>query len=314
MGPDRQQAASNNKSPSLTDQGAPGAELRYVSHGPRRFDLKPFGPMRRPYWEFFAIVEGEVAPIGDLRERPKFRGRTLWLFSPQHLHGWRGAPRRRCRVAVFHFDQVPPALQRGVEAGGFLAVPLTARDCRLVDGWARELMPFSWASSELKDILAEKVRLDLTLIFLRKTRTANKADQSAAAAAAKVEAAEGRFLAQLSQSPPLSHLATAAGVSEAHLRRLFWQVRKKSPRAVMQQIRMDAALRLLAGTDQKLQTIALDCGYKTASNLCQAFKSATGITPAVWRAQRAREAARTRHFRGKRAAQATVSESNIGAP
>lgn len=260
--------------------------LRYVSHGPRPFGSIPFTPIRRPYWEFFAVVAGQIAPVASLADEPVFSGATFWLFPPGHLHGWKGQPRKRCRVAVFQYDRIPQALGRLAKRPGGLSLHLKPAEKRRCDALARELLPYAWAESEFKEVLAERVLLDLTLLILRATDAEAGRAPKANEALVRVQAAEKRFRAELRFNPPLAHLAVAAGVSEAHLRRLFWQVRGRNPRAVTHEIRMQAALQLLQDGDQKLESIALECGFGSASNFCQAFKQLQGQTPGAWRRRR----------------------------
>jgi AraC-like DNA-binding protein len=260
--------------------------LRYVSHGPRPFGSKPFTPIRRPYWEFFAVVAGQIAPVASLADEPVFSGVTFWLFPPGHLHGWKAPPRKRCRVAVFHYDRIPPVLERLAKRPRGLALHLKPTEKRRCDALARELLPYAWVESEYKEVLAERILLDLTLLILRATDAEAGRAPKANDALVRVQAAENRFRAELRLNPPLAHLAVAAGISEAQLRRLFWQVRGRSPSAVTHEIRMQAALQLLQAGDQKLESIALECGFGSASNFCQAFKQLKGQTPGEWRRRR----------------------------
>ena len=260
--------------------------LRYVSHGPRPFGSKPFAPIRRPHWEFFAVVAGQIAPIASLTEEPIFTGATFWLFPPGHLHGWKGQPRKRCRVAVFQYDHIPQVLERLAKRPGGLALHLKPAEKRRCNALARELLPYAWGESEFKEVLSERILLDLTLLILRACDADAGRSPKANEALMRVQSAEKRFRAELRFNPPLAHLAAAAGVSEAQLRRLFWQVRGRSPSAVTHEIRMEAALQLLQDSDQKLASIALECGFGSASNFCQAFKQLKGQTPGEWRRRR----------------------------
>jgi hypothetical protein len=62
--------------------------LRYVSHGPRPFGAKPFAPIRRPYWEFFAVVAGQLAPVTTLAEKPAEKRRCDALARELMPHVW----------------------------------------------------------------------------------------------------------------------------------------------------------------------------------------------------------------------------------
>lgn len=257
--------------------------LCYISHGPRPFGSIPFAPIRRPNWEFFAVVKGEIAPVIALSDQPIFTGATFWLFPPGHLHGWKGKPRKRCSIAVFQYDRIPQALELLAQRLGGIALTLKPAEKFRFEALARELLPYAWSDSALKEVLAERVLLDLTLLILQATRADAGQTPKYNEAVVRVQAAEKRFRVELRSNPPLALLAFAAGVSVAHLRRLFWQVRGRSPSAVTHDIRMDAASRLLTDRNQKLETIALECGFGSVSNFCQAFKKMTGLTPGAFR-------------------------------
>ena len=70
--------------------------LRYVSHGPRPFGAKPFAPIRRPYWEFFAVVAGQLAPVATLAEEPAEKRRCDALARELMPYVWvHGCPAKR---------------------------------------------------------------------------------------------------------------------------------------------------------------------------------------------------------------------------
>lgn len=256
--------------------------LKYVSLGPRPFGNRPYPINQRPFWEIMAVVRGKIAPMLPSENRPALIDGTLWVHPPGHAHGWIGEPSRRCRVVVFNLSTLPPEVEKLVERNGFLVIELSPAEQRQIQRLARELLPYFWSDSTLSRLYEERARIELALLILRKTQPTETL-KHLSNATLKVEGAERCFRSHLAYNMTLSNLAGAVGVSVAHLRRLFLQVRRQSPMAVMHGIRMQAALEMLNNLELKLDTIAGDCGFSTANNFGHAFKALKGVTPGEWR-------------------------------
>ena len=279
--------------PAVMRTGAQAqGKLKYVSMGPRAFGVRPYPINKRSFWEIMAVVKGKIAPLLTPENRRNLRGATLWIHPPDHPHGWIGEPARRCRVVVFHFSNLPPEIQELTERRGFFAFELSALEQRQIQRLARELLPYFWSDSSLGRLYEEHARIALALLILKKAQV-HDAIRQVSRATLKVEAAERCFRSHLTYNMTLSNLAGAVGVSVAHLRRLFRQVRRESPMAVMHRIRMEAALELLNNPELKLGTIAVECGFSTANNFGHAFKVLKGITPGEWRKRMAARLDRT---------------------
>jgi len=57
----------------------------------------------------------------------------------------------------------------------------------------------------------------------------------------------------------------------------------RTPGHELQRVRIERAKKFLARTDQKVETIALDCGYQSINSFCVAFKRATGMSAKKFR-------------------------------
>lgn len=75
------------------------------------------------------------------------------------------------------------------------------------------------------------------------------------------------------------------GMSQRGLEKAFKAHLGKSPAAVLRQLRLAHAKRMLAQTDIKIEAIAYDCGYSNGSNLNHAFSREVGMTPQQYRAK-----------------------------
>ncbi|MGH3768764.1 MAG: GlxA family transcriptional regulator [Pseudonocardiaceae bacterium] len=82
-------------------------------------------------------------------------------------------------------------------------------------------------------------------------------------------------------------LASAAGVSERHLTRLFLQHLGQTPGRYIRRARTEAAAQLLASTSLPTGRVAARCGFGTAETLRQAFVARYGISPSRYRATQA---------------------------
>ena len=77
----------------------------------------------------------------------------------------------------------------------------------------------------------------------------------------------------------IDDVAKGVSVSISALRGYFQAVRGCSPRAHLQQVRLEKAIRFLRTSTLKLETIAELCGYDSASHLTRSVKKFTGRTP-----------------------------------
>ncbi len=94
-----------------------------------------------------------------------------------------------------------------------------------------------------------------------------------------------RFIDEHYRTPgPLSApLARYCTVSSSHLTHVFTQHMGISPVQYRTQARIAYAIQRLSSSHDKLQHIALDCGYSSLSQFRDAFKQTTGKTPGAFR-------------------------------
>ena len=83
------------------------------------------------------------------------------------------------------------------------------------------------------------------------------------------------------RSPSLDEIARAAGVSVYHFHRLFRQAYGKTPKQLVEELRVAEAQRLaLEGV--LFSEMWRDLGYATQSHMGNRFKQLVGITPREW--------------------------------
>jgi len=79
-------------------------------------------------------------------------------------------------------------------------------------------------------------------------------------------------------------LAAAAAMSPAHFSREFKRETGRTPQEYLRRARLERAKRLLAGDDRPVTSIAMECGFASASHLATAFRRAFRMAPSRYRA------------------------------
>ncbi len=256
--------------------------LRYLGLGQRPLGDYPRPAHKRVNWEFFAVIRGKSAPTLESGEHLPLVADTLWLFPPGYSHGWYGEPGRKCEVVILHFSSVPVALERVVRDQGYLTLPLAAADKAYLRELGNLLKLHYWRPVLVSDIHTERALMDLSLLILRDV-AASRQPYQVGASLSRVLAAENWLREHLSERPSISQAARATGISPSHLRRLFLTTRRANPKRMQQKLRFERAMQLMAQSRVKLAQVASECGFKSASNFCRAFKAFNGNSPTVWR-------------------------------
>ncbi len=89
--------------------------------------------------------------------------------------------------------------------------------------------------------------------------------------------------ANLGEIVRLEHLADLVNLSRYHFLRKFKNTFDQSPHAFLTELRMRHAHDLLKHTNQKIMSIALECGYAQHSRFSTAFKRHYGYSPGALR-------------------------------
>ncbi len=97
--------------------------------------------------------------------------------------------------------------------------------------------------------------------------------------------------ANLERTIHLTDLAGRAELSLHHFARAFKMSAGMTPRAFVEERRIERAKQLINETRHSLADIAVECGFGTQSRLTTTFKRRTGFTPAEYRRGRSRSTA-----------------------
>ena len=104
------------------------------------------------------------------------------------------------------------------------------------------------------------------------------------AAHSPVVAAAVRFMLDHYQRDiGIDQMINATGGSRAGLFKAFKDDLGRTPGDLLTQIRLDKAKQMLEQTDEKVYTVAEECGFGTTVNLHRAFKRHIGQSPNAWR-------------------------------
>jgi len=255
--------------------------LRYFANGRIRWK-EPARCNTRTNWEFYAVIEGRCAPVFHDGEKPAPQEKTLWIFAPDCSHAWVDNGRSRFHRIVLHFGSVPYPLDAVVREKGWIAKSLSDAEIARLLAIAAELEPHFLRPNLLSPLHFQGRLMDLATMAL----AGNAASQPPALpelANFKVESALSWFAEHLAAHPSVKEVADAIHVSPSHLRRLFWQIRRTSPKAAFQRLRLDRAQELMGRSALTLEEVARHCGYVSASHLCREYKAVNHFTPTHWR-------------------------------
>jgi AraC family transcriptional regulator len=256
--------------------------LIYLGTGERRYGENPLGVQRRRAWEFQAVLKGRIGVVLPEGAQPLLAER-LWIFPPGHLHGWVGEKSRPAQVAVFHFLAVPEPLKQLIGPRGFIETELNRRDLREIHSLAQSVTRYWRNPMPGMTICYERALMSLSLLTFENSG-ARLHSGPASHHQDRVNAAIQWYAERMETNPSFQDIAAAAAVSPAHLRRLFHEVLQASPNQIMDQLRFQRAMQLMADPGVKLEEVSYRCGFSCASAFSRAFKIKFGCSPQSWRA------------------------------
>jgi AraC family transcriptional regulator len=256
--------------------------LVYLGRGPRRYDRFPLRVGNRHTWEFQAVVRGRIGPVFDDGPAP-LEGSHLWVFPPGSPHGWTGAPGRAAEVAVFHFPAVPSALKALVGTHRVLGIELSGSGCARLRSLAAGAERYLARPGVLAVLAQEHLLLELCLLVAGAVEVRGNGMPASSRAHDVIGRALRWLTAHLDEGPGLGRVARAAGTSPAHLRRLFHDGMRCSPREAFARVRFQRVMDLMHDSSLTFEVIAERCGFGSASAFSRAFKARFGYSPVEWR-------------------------------
>ena len=237
-------------------------------------------------WEFQAVLKGRIARTqaaqlgGDIPEA-NYRNRSLWLSRPGSAHGWHGRADVEASVAVFHFRQVPKALDRSLGLREQHVIALGKAEAFRIEYLARRVAAHWNKPSPGMLLVAEAVLSELSLLVYEDLEDAPGTSQTLGVQT--VRRALEVYSATMAGNPSVSGISEEVGVSVAHLRRLFQAHMGASPKKIFDQLREQRILKLLSDPELSLEAIAEQTGFSEASALSRAFNTRFGCPPSRMR-------------------------------
>jgi len=140
----------------------------------------------------------------------------------------------------------------------------------------------------LSPLRVQRALLDLTLLALRHSTATARESTLETQVADRVEQAVAWYREHLDEAPKLEQVAAALHLSVSHLRRLFHVYYRRSPKAVLDRVRLETAASLLATSTATLQDVAGRTGFHSATDFCRVFKKRFGHAPDEWRRTKVR--------------------------
>ena len=134
----------------------------------------------------------------------------------------------------------------------------------------------------LSPLVFQRAMLDLTLLGLRheSSKTWSTLETQVAD---RVDHIVTWYKEHLHEAPKLERLAKESHLSVSHLRRLFHVYYRKSPKLVLDSVRLETASALLATSTTTLDDIASRTGFSSITDFCRVFKKRYGHPPNEWR-------------------------------
>ena len=251
--------------------------LFYHGSGERRYDESPHRETRRVHWEIAAILAGRAWATSG----PEVRGPHLWIFPPDHLHGWRSD--QACTIFTVHVAHLPRIIADPIRESEALMMSLDQQQVERLVAVDTKLHDLFALRPDAGEIAADIVRAEIGQLVLPAL------PQRGARAHVGAERLVKEMLAWLQDHLHLgvgvAEAAEAVGVSPAHARRLAHAATGRSPRDLLDELRIERAQALMRETRANLDSIAYDCGFGSAVALSQAFVRRIGMRPGKWRSQ-----------------------------
>lgn len=263
----------------------PKSGFTFSGHGLATYPAgSTFGPRTQIDYEFVWILDGEVVWHCDGTDVPAPAG-TLLLARPGMRDGFTWDPTRPTRHGFIHFHRNPGLVSGDLppESTWPLARRLGAGDVLLPLlhhlGWLRDEHPPGWES------LAQSALAHALAAFIH--GSAGGAEPSQDPLNPLIERVIGGMQQRWSHGPmvvpSLTALAKLAGVSRAHLVRVFRRECGATPVEALRLLRLDRAANLLARTNEDVTAIADRCGFANAFHFSRSFRSVYRQPPSAFR-------------------------------
>lgn len=254
---------------------------RYFAYAERDFQRSPDRSDHRLNWEFWIAFRSKVRPVFHDEPHRQFEPANFWVMPPHLRYHWQvnGGKTER---AVLHFAFVPEPLQQLVRWRGHFSRSLSTAELREARTIADAVALAVRQRDMLSPLVFQRAMLDLTLLGLRheSSKTWSTLETQVAD---RVDHIVTWYKEHLHEAPKLERLAKESHLSVSHLRRLFHVYYRKSPKLVLDSVRLETASALLATSTTTLDDIASRTSFSSITDFCRVFKKRYGHPPNEWR-------------------------------
>ncbi len=223
---------------------------------------------------------------------PRDRFCIFWAAQPHRVLEVRGEGKiTNAYVSLEEFWSwpLPKDFVNAILAGGVALASHTRRDdAMLAERFAREVVTVSDQMSRLHclELQSRITRLALTgWELIAPPRADTEATRIGGNAIVHFEKILRFIATHYTEAITLGDVAEAASVSENYANTLSKKIIGTTVKAHITSVRVYRARMLLAETDLKIISIALDCGFRSLSSFYDAFHRLIGTSPAEFRSQ-----------------------------
>lgn len=255
--------------------------LRYFAYSVRDFTRSPDHSDYRLNWEIWIAFRGRVRPHFHDEPQRHVPPANFWVMPPRLRFHWR-AETRTVERCVLNFAQIPAPLDQIARSRGFFSRTLDRAELAEARRTATDVASALAQRTTLSPLRFERALLDLTLLACR-TEPIRPLSTLETQVADRVEHALAWYKEHLRDDPKLDQVAAELHVSVSHLRRLFRLQFGKSPKAVLNSVRLEVATALMTNSTEPLKTIAEQSGFQSLADFARVFKRHFGHPPNHWR-------------------------------
>lgn len=150
--------------------------ILYWNQGKRWYGKNSVPVYRRVGWEFQFFPSGSCLLIkGNGSTEPVKKG-TFWVFPPSVAHGLGGDSKSECEIRVVHFSRVREPLGELCSRNGMLCKELTEDQMCLLEVIFQKTGKAYRERSELLDLHAKRLLIELSLMVLPEEHTLPKGE------------------------------------------------------------------------------------------------------------------------------------------
>lgn len=140
------------------------------------------------------------------------------------------------------------------------------------------------AAEQLDRLMNKKINNRAAPVIIKPHEIVNRQSTDALAIGHPAVATAVRYIKNHFSEPiTIEDIVDYTGLSKRGLEKAFEKHLVRSPASELRRVRLDHAKRLLTETNDKIESIAYECGYSNSSNLSCAFRRETRMSPRAYR-------------------------------